>query len=1395
MRQQAIMVVFLNKACLALKGAGLNLSAARLLSALILLELMLATATAARLPPGLELEVGGPGAGEGKLGYVNDITFGPDNHLYVLDGARWDKENESATDRKPVGNLLVQKFSNDGRFVSQFSIQPENADRVGLPQRIAVDDAGDVYLTSPQDGRVERYDAQGKLKQTYAVPGAMGITTWRRGGKQVVAVVGGMRLIVQNKWTQVGGEEIAVIDPKIGLVAPVRLEKRLENVADLTAGSDGHLYVLAGRTIQKINPQGKIVQRIGSNPTFGLGMTRAGDGSEPMHSVAVDSTGQVYSWGWGNPGTLVRYSGDMKRVSLRGGEFKFGDYWSPHSSYVPLAVDANDKVWVGVPDMVRDIRLASHHHTRGWVLRVRPDFLDPSVRVKTFDARLLGMRPGIYPVLPYSVAYDTQPAGFELVLPEANRMVDNLSVKWVAYDMYKTPVDQGTFDVKMVNGEKSVTRFNVTPPKFGWYTIECQLIHDGDVLTTLGQHLGVTPRYEGMVALADGESKGGWEDVPRQVFSGLSNLRLHPRKESEESLAAAEKYGAVVYMQITDHSRNLTPEFVRPILERFKGKVKYWEVINEPNFSISAEKLAEVHAWIYPMIKEIDPEAKVMGPAVCGIHLEYHERFFKAGGAKYLDILAIHDYEGHNSLDLYHWRWKFEQLRKLMAEYGIADRPIWQTERGFSGQLSRNTVLGNQAIRMGFHRDLLESLGVPPEHNNHYYLNQGGYNVTTYVWSHNGPHAAAMSLRTRYALTLGQKYQGLLDFGPHGNDMFFGLHYAGDDRQTLVLRNMGTIRDMELELAITGGRSSVTIFDAFGNQHDEPITNGKIKLTIGQMPTYVRLSADQQATPQQFDFGRNIAPAARFSYSGSYEGDIGTLTNGIMENIHHGHPWGGSDGRFVWRSKLTTPQILELRFAQPRTIHALQMFSTRADNTWCSLREYDLEYYDGKDWVVIEQVRRQVPESSPAISADAIANTWYQDDSIYVHTFAPITTDRFRVRFIRTTHGFAPDDKVTVWDSVLDQQVQLREFRVFSPQQPIELAATVAGDARTARPEREPVELRLNNRSKTAFNGKVRVLSPPGWSLEPAEPALTVAAGQEQTLTVHLRPPAEVPASYNHVDLGLLDDAGRQVDVTTAAVLIGAPARLEPGAPQTTGKGTTLSVTVVNTGEEPIEGKVRLELSGPRRIAPMELPFGPVEPQKRQDVKFSVPGIDLTRERWATRYQALVGQIVVQSSSQDLAVRPWLVFGPLPHDASSPLPARKPIDLSFVTTDMIGNEIKWRPVNSNGEGFVNLGAVAQDRKDNAWAYAYVLVQSPENRQAVLAVGADDSAEVQVNGESVLTAKGGKRLATQKPVRLKAGWNEILVRTENEKDGWGFYCDILGTDGKPMIDLRWSAQRR
>ena len=643
-------------------------------------------------------------------------------------------------------------------------------------------------------------------------------------------------------------------------------------------------------------------------------------------------------------------------------------------------------------------------------------------------------------------------------------------------------------------------------------------------------------------------------------------------------------------------------------------------------------------------------------------------------------------------------------------------------------------------------------------------------------------------------MTLGQTYRGTLDFGPSGNDIFMGLRYANDKESTLVLRNLGTTVQ-PLELTVTGNGSSVTLFDAFGNQSSAAIESGKVKLTIGQMPTYVRLTAAQQANPVPVDYGRNIASSATFSYSGRYEGDMAWLSNGIIENFHAGHPWGGTNGQFIWKGDLTVPQTLTLSFDQPRTIHRMQVIGTDADNNFCALRDYDLEYSDGGKWVTIEKVFLPIPPSSAATTAGASANTWYLNNYFFVHEFAPVTTDKLRIRILRTTNGFLPDDRTKAWDNVMPQVAMLREVRVFSPAQPVQLTASLASEPNDSRVAAQPIELKVQNDAEAPLAGSIRLVSPKGWAAEPSSAAVSAAARQKAVVRVAISAPSPVNSGTTILNFALLDSAGRTLDIASVPVTIKPSLKISPKAPvpQPDKKTLSLGAVLTNTGKEPISGSLKLRFEGPSEIPPQEQPFGPLEPGKQLAVDFPVQGLDMQKQAWKAYYSANVADVVTTAAPQDLCVRPWLVLGPLPNGADDPLAGQTSIDTSRVVVDRMGNELKWLPVLSNGEGYLDLLPVAAQQNTDVWAYAQVLVKSPTARTAILAVGADDSADVLLNGQPVLTSKGAAvRFATQKAVSLKSGTNRILVKPQNVKGGWGFYLDVLGEDGRPMTDLTYLA---
>lgn len=1021
---------------------------------------------------GSDLEIGGAGSGPGQFLELRDIAFDVTNNVYVLDGLRYDDQKKEFR-----GNGRVQKFDAQGKFLSQFSVRDAALGEKNDPQRIAVDSKGNVYVTQPKADMVQQFGTNGRLLKNIALPRPAAITIWPVRGQEQIAVLGSRDNAVQDKgWTGPGSAQIDVIGSNGVLATPVKLARPLRDVQDMAGDRAGNLYVLAATNqIYKFDATGALVKTIGAAAN-----TRNPDGSELLHSVAVDSKGNIYAMAWGNPGRVTKFDASIATILQREGQFQWGDPWSVHSGYTPLAVDRNDRLWVGATS-VQDPNGPNfkYYKPSPAVVRAESDFFDAAKKgVVKRSALLLGLTPSIATSLPYNIAYNLQPVPVQFVVPAANRQVREVDVAYRVQDVFGNQISQGTFALPLQDNVEAKQSFSFTPPKMGWYSVSCEISHRGQRLLSIGQHFGVTSKFGGMNTLTAGESPGGWTDAPRQMFVGLVNMRLHAKSGNAEELKRniaeldkqvkmATEYGATFFVQFSD-KKDCTPETVRAYVQHFKGRVKYWEVMNEPNFSMKPEEYVTMLKQLSPLIKSIDPQAQVMGPSICGIIMPWYESFYKLGGGPHVDILSLHDYEGHESIDEVHWRWKFGALRKLMAQHGDANKPVWQTERVITGVRGGNFLGLAQAVRITMHRDLLETLGVPSEHNNYYYLNEGGYSqVPSYLWSRSGPHPGALALRTRYAMTsaLGREYSGALNFGPTGNKIFMGLRYKALDGSTIVLRNLGTL-DQVLELSVNTG-TSLRVVDAFGNSRTVAVEGGKVRLPVSQLPQYLMLGRGQDVIPVPIDFGRNIASGATFSYSAPVKGEAAWLNNGIVEVFHDGHPHGNTGNPKFWIGDLpvsasgqVVPQTLAISFAQPRLVSKMLIRSVRADNQFSALLDYDLQYLDAGKWVTLEEVRTPQSATDLVENTETIVNTWYQDTNFFIHQFAPVTTDKLRLVVRRATYGFTSDEtahnamKKTWGGEGHGTKLMLREIEIYSPTTAVQSQA----QARIASPAKPPAE-------------------------------------------------------------------------------------------------------------------------------------------------------------------------------------------------------------------------------------------------------------------------------------------------------------------------------------------------
>lgn len=231
-------------------------------------------------------------------------------------------------------------------------------------------------------------------------------------------------------------------------------------------------------------------------------------------------------------------------------------------------------------------------------------------------------------------------------------------------------------------------------------------------------------------------AEGGFDTVV-ELFSWR---QIEPTRDewhwqlADEVVAGAAYYGLDLVVRLDQHpawasavstALNAPPDdladyvrFVRCVAERYRGRVLGYVIWNEPNLAIDwggrppdPKAYTEMLCRSYEAIKAVDPAALV---AAAGLAPTDHndaeamdERIFlramlEAGAGRCFDVLAAHPYgfgqppdaprAANNGLVMP----RVEDLRDLLVQHGLQDRPIWATEMGWT--VDRQGSQGWQAV-------------------------------------------------------------------------------------------------------------------------------------------------------------------------------------------------------------------------------------------------------------------------------------------------------------------------------------------------------------------------------------------------------------------------------------------------------------------------------------------------------------------------------------------------------------------------------------------------------------------------------------------------------------------------------------------------------------------------
>lgn len=123
--------------------------------------------------------------------------------------------------------------------------------------------------------------------------------------------------------------------------------------------------------------------------------------------------------------------------------------------------------------------------------------------------------------------------------------------------------------------------------------------------------------------------------------------------------------------------------FVRAIATHSKGRIKFWEIWNEPNdarfWSGDIPTLVQMAQRAQHIIKSIDPDAVVLTPSATWSSTspsQWFEKYFAAGGANFADAIAFHGYVGPKPEGIVP---ELQRIWSVAAKYSVK-KPLWNTE-------------------------------------------------------------------------------------------------------------------------------------------------------------------------------------------------------------------------------------------------------------------------------------------------------------------------------------------------------------------------------------------------------------------------------------------------------------------------------------------------------------------------------------------------------------------------------------------------------------------------------------------------------------------------------------------------------------------------------------------
>ena len=144
-------------------------------------------------------------------------------------------------------------------------------------------------------------------------------------------------------------------------------------------------------------------------------------------------------------------------------------------------------------------------------------------------------------------------------------------------------------------------------------------------------------------------------------------------------------------------------DYVQRVATRYRGRIRYYEIWNEPNdpdfYSGTVEKMVELTNAAAQVLKAVDPANIVISPPP--YTAGYLDQFLTAGGGAAVDIIAYHVYATPPEAAAP----ALAEVRLVLARHNVT-KPLWDSE-GASGNLTTPASLGAAFLARKYLVDLV----------------------------------------------------------------------------------------------------------------------------------------------------------------------------------------------------------------------------------------------------------------------------------------------------------------------------------------------------------------------------------------------------------------------------------------------------------------------------------------------------------------------------------------------------------------------------------------------------------------------------------------------------------------------------------------------------------------